>query len=238
MGVVGCFLVGLAVLLLLAPGLLALATHGILGIHQALPQVDGHLTHALARGLLAPDDGHQSQLLHVAVAIFHAHLVGIGGRNGHHGTEHGHVHRWGHAHQTLFEAYGELRVQRGQGRCGLGDGGCLGFEGFVDGVGHLGLFGLFRQLVHNLIHQSGALRGLFAGRLHHLAQLHVGESEAGHHLHQHVGMVVADGAQVHGQFVQLHIPFARLGLAARALPVFGDDGGVGDAFEGKMRDER
>ena len=102
---VGSILVGLAPLLALLPLLLALAGKGVFLIELTLPYIDGILHHRFVRSLFTTYNRHQSQVLQVAVAILHHHLVGIGRCNGQHTTEHRHVHRHGHTHQRLFKAH-------------------------------------------------------------------------------------------------------------------------------------
>ena len=99
MRVIRSFLVGLAALLALLPLLLALAGKSVLLVKLSLPYVDGILHHAFVRSLFATDDAHQSQMLTVAIAVFHLHLVGVGSSKWQHTAQYGHVHRYRYTHQ-------------------------------------------------------------------------------------------------------------------------------------------
>ena len=85
-------LVGFPTLFSFLPLLLALACQGVLIIKLAFPDVDGILDHRFVRGLLTMDDGHQSKVMDVAVAIFHLDTVGVRTANGHDAYQCGHVH--------------------------------------------------------------------------------------------------------------------------------------------------
>ena len=108
LGVFGGFLVGLATFLALLPRFLALACQHVLVVELAFPHVNGILHHTLVRGLLTADYRHQSQVVHVAVAIGGLHLVSIGSSYRQHTTQHRHVHRLRHTHQTLPKTYRQV----------------------------------------------------------------------------------------------------------------------------------
>ena len=199
-GVVGGLLVGLPTLLALLPFLLALAGQGVLLVELALPHIDGVLHHTLVRRLLAADDRHQSQVLQIAVAIFYLHLVGIGGRDGQHAAEHGHVHRGGNTDETLPEADGQsgefgddrqlMAALRRRIRC------ICHIGHVVEGGSRLSAVRRPFQTAHDLVHHPRPLCRLLAGRVDDAAHLGLGQSVAGHQRQQPVFRVVADGPEV------------------------------------------
>ena len=145
--VVGSLLVCLAALLALLPFLLTLACQGILFIELTLPHIDRILTHTLTRSLIATHDGHQPQVLPVAVTIFHPHPVGVGSRDGQHRAEHRYMHRRWNTHERFLQAHGKKPPQappkEGMFKCRITISVVLPSFGGVGG-------GL--QCTHNLLH--------------------------------------------------------------------------------------
>ena len=205
--VVGCLLVGLATLLPFLPLLLALAGNGILLVQLALPHIDGILTHTLVRSLLATDNRHQSQVVLVAVAILHSHPVGVGRGNGKHRAEHRHVHRHGNTHKRLLQPYRQQPDVHFHAR----------LLGHHFRILHLIRRDALLECTHYLLHHlRHALGLLLASRVNHTPQLRFRESEAGHHRHEHLFLIVADGSEIHRQLVQFHVALALLWFATRA----------------------
>ena len=223
--VVGSLLVGLAALLALLPFLLALACLCILFFELALPHVNAILHHALVRCLLTSYDAHQPEVMDVAVAVLHAHPVGIGSSDGHQAAQHGQVHRHGNAFQRLLQTDGKIPH--------IDLHACL--LGHSLRIGHLLRRNAQFERLHNRLHHlRHALGLLLAGRVNHAPELHLRQSEAGHHLHQQRLAVVADGTQVHRQLVELHVALALGRLTTVPAPPLLNDRCVGNALETQL----
>ena len=179
----------------------------VLGGHRSLPHLDDVCHGGLAAGLVAHDDAHPVQAVHLAVDVPHAHVGGIRHRQGHESGEDGHLHLVGLALEGVAQADGEP----GQP-----------FEEFlvVGAVGQLfGLFGLFlgvsffQEGVHHHLQVVGhlALSAGLARRLAELVDLLLGQSAVGDGLEDLLILELADVAHPRGKLEEdgVPLPFLR-----------------------------
>ena len=225
MRIVGRLLVGLAALLALFPLLFALAGKGILINQLTFPDVDGIFHHTLVGGLLTTNDGHQPQMLDVAVAILHLNTVGISPAKRHQSTEHRQVHRDRHTNQRLLQSDGQRTHIHLHANL-------LGYSLSI--LDLLGVNAQFESIDDTLHHLRDAFGLLLAGRFHDRFQFRLRQSEVRHHLHQHLFLIVADGSQVYRQLVQFHVALTLLRFASVASPPFLNNRGIRNTLECRL----